>query len=265
MAKQNGLIWRFAGLLAALSLALLAAGQGMRLKHGTFIAPDDLPGEFGVSLKKMGGRLTKAENAAVNITGALTDASGTRQVALTIQAPGYLRFQDQKSSQVITYDGAAWRKSRNAENDSRIQESLLAHFPDAVLLQMASGGGFRRIGGRFRGDNGRTPGYTGPFMTLYEYAPAARPGLAPGQPLQQGYMVFLDEATFFMSQIRVAGAPGHTVATRFNKWVEQNGQWYPGEVVRLEDGAEVLKLTVGTATNEAQRPPSAFALPGSED
>jgi hypothetical protein len=263
MSKHSGIVWRFSGVLAALSLGLLAAGQEIRVKHGSFITPGDLPGEFAASLKKMGDRLTKAENAATTITGSLTDSSGTRPVHITVQAPGYLRFQDDKTSQVIAYDGAAWHKSGKGENDARIQESLMAHLPDAILLQMAGGGGFRRIGARFRTDNGKTPGYQGPYMTLYVYAPPA------GQPLQQPCFVLLDEATWFINQVRVPlnspGAARQFAITKFNKWFEQSGQWYPGEVVRLENGSQVLKLSVDGATVGGQRPPAEYKLTGSSE
>jgi hypothetical protein len=260
MLKQNRSALRLVGFLTVLS-TLTAAAQGIRLRHGTFIASEDLPGEFALSLKKMGSRLMSADKAAIGVAGTLTDDSGTRQVRITVQAPGYLRFQDDGNSDVIAYDGTSWRNTKSSGGDARIEESLLASFPDAVLLQIASGAGLRRIGGRFRTDDGKTPNYSGPYWTLYEFAPPAHPGLAPGQALQQSQFVALDEKTWLISEVRrVEGskAAPQVTQTKFNNWFEQDGQWYPGEIVRFEQGKQALKLSIHQASTGSQLATSVF-------
>jgi hypothetical protein len=261
MAKQNGLIWRLAGASAALSLAVLAAGQGIRLRHGTLIVPEDLPREFSASLKRMGGRLMSPEQAVTSVTGTLTDTSGTRQVQITVQAPGYLRFQ--ANSQVITYDGSRWQRKNDAgeQESKRIEESLLANFPDALFLQLANGGGLRRIGGGFRADNGKTPNYAGPYWTLYAFSPLAVPGLPPGQALQQNQFLALDEKTGLLSEARHvlrSGSITQVTQTKFNQWFQQAGQWYPGEIVRRENGQQVLRFAVQQAATGSPLTTQAF-------
>lgn len=233
-------------------------------KRGTFIAPGDLPVEFAASLHRMGGRLASAEMATVSMSGTLTDSSGARTVQITAQAPGYLRFQDTSTARVLTYDGTTWKNKngKGGQDDARIEESLLAHLPDSFLLQLANGGGVRRIGTRFRTDDGKTPNYSGPYWTLYEYSPSIRPGLTMGQPLQQSYFVAIDEATWLISEIRtVIGASTSSrqvIQTKFNSWFQRGTQWYPGEIVRLENGKQILKLTVQQGATTAQLATSSF-------
>jgi hypothetical protein len=232
--------------------------QEVWVKHGSFIGPNDLPADFAAMLRKMGGRLTSADRATLSLAGMLTDTGGPRPVQINLQAPGYLRFQDSNNSRVLTYDGSQWnsKNGTGGQDDSRIQESLLAQLPDSVLLQLANGGGIRRIGGRFRTDNGKTLNYTGPYWTLYAYSPATRPGLAKGQPLQQSYLIAVDENTWLIAEIRIvttsSAATQKVTQTKFNNWFQQAGQWYPGEIVRLENGQQVLKLTVQQAATGGQ-------------
>jgi hypothetical protein len=250
--------------LLVLGASLCLNAQETWLKHGNFIAKGDLPADFEASLQKMGGRLTSADKATVSVTGTLTDSSGSRSVKLTLQAPGYLQFQDSSGSRALAYDGSQWqnKNGKGGQDDTRIQESLLAHFPDSFFLQLANGGGIRRIGSRFRTDNGKTLEYTGPYWTLYAYSPNERKGLAAGQALQQSYFVALDEATWLIAEVRIVTKTSATsqqvTQTKFNKWFQQAGQWYPGEIVRLENGQQVLQFVVQQAATGAQLAKTTF-------
>lgn len=217
-------------MLASLCVALPCLAQGW-VTNGQLIVQGSLPGPFAATLQQMGGRLTTAAAATTSLTGTLTDSGGTRTAQVTVQAPGYLAFQDSINSRVIAYNGNTWqvKNGQGGQNDTRIEESLLAHLPDSFLLQLANGGSLRRIGGRFRTDNGKTPNYTGPYRTLYAYSPAPRQGLTSGQPLQQNFFVSIDEATWLIAEIRVVvnESPGQiqVTQTKFNNWFQQNGQW----------------------------------------
>jgi hypothetical protein len=244
-------------------LAAPGLAQQTWVSNASILPPSALPAEFGVVLKAMGSRLTSVATAATAITGTLTDTSGTRSVQITVQVPGYLRYQDGNSG-VIAYDGTQWQSKNTSggQSDERIKESLLAHFPDSLLLQIANGGSVRRIGGRFRTDNGKTPNYTGPYWTVYAFTPTPRQGLTSGQALQQAYLIALDEKTGLISEVRIIQQTSKTTQqvtqTKFNQWTQQGGQWYPGQIVRLENGQQVLALTVQQGSTGAQLAASTF-------
>jgi len=219
------------------------------VKNGAFLIPNSLPGDFESVRQNMGDRLTAAGKAVVQLQGSLTDSGGTRSVTITVQAPGYLLLQDNTRS--IAYDGIQWsvKNGRGGQDDQRAQESLLAHLPDTLLLQLANYGTVRRIGGHFRTDDGKTAKYSGPYWTIYSFTPSVRAGLTKGEALQQGYLVAIDEKTSLISEVRivVSKAPNQgaqVIQTKFNKWFQQGGQWYPGEILRTENGQQVLKLSV---------------------
>lgn len=252
------------GELAVCGFLIPAYAQPAWMRHGTLIAPGDLPAVFAASLKAMGGRLTSADKATTLLSGSLTDSSGTVPVQVIVQAPGYLRFQENGGTRVVTYDGNHWqaKNGKGGQEDQRVQESLLAHLPDSVFLQLANGGGLRYIGGRFRTDNGKTPSYSGPYLTLYAYTPTPRLGLAWGEALQEGYFVAIDEKTGLLSEVRTvlqsSGTVPQVTQTKFNNWIQQGGQWYPGAIARLENGQQVLTFTLQQAATGAQFAASTF-------
>jgi hypothetical protein len=254
-----------ASMAAILAGSALMGQQTDSIRAGaTVIGPADLPPILAGALQNLGGRMTTTAASSVNITGTVNDERGTRTAQLTIQAPGYLSYREGQSRS-ITFDGTQFRSNSGGDSDNQpTMESLLAHFPDMIFLQIASGGGWRRVGSHFRTDNGKTPNYSGPYWTIFGFSPAARSGVRKGQALQQTLYVAFDEQTWLMSEVRVAMAgPGgqETVTqTQFSKWFNQSGQWYPGEIVRLENGKQTLSFQVTQASVGAALPASAFQI-----
>lgn len=217
-----------------------------------FIGPTDLPPALGAALQAMGGRLTTAAMAQVTLSGTITDAGGSRSAQFTIQAPGLLRYQDGNGA-AVTFDGSSVHAGSgpvSAANQD-VFESLLANFPDSVFLQIANGGGLRRLGSHFRTDDGKTPNYTGPYWTVYSFSPRSRKGLAAGQALQETLFIAFDEKTGLMSDVRTVtqnGAQQTVTQTEFSNWFQQNGQWFPGSIVRLANGQQTLSFQTQQAS-----------------
>jgi hypothetical protein len=222
------------------------------------IGPGDLPTHLGFTLNRSGGRMVSADKAQIAVSGTVTDAQGSRPAQFSIQSPGYMIFRD-GSSRGVGFDGNGLKATGGplTANDHAIAESLLAHFPDMICLQVAAGGGYRRIGSHFRPDGGTTPAYKGPYWTLLAFSPRTRPGLASGKALQQDMIIALDEQTGFIAEIRVV-LGGSVTQTQFSNWTQKGDQWYPASIVRLEAGKQVLRFDVQAATVGAAGPVSAF-------
>jgi hypothetical protein len=209
----------------------------------------------------MGGRMTTAATAQVTLSGTVTDASGSRSAQITIQSPGELLYQD--AALTLTFNGTNVQASSGTLTAAgqSIFESLLANFPDSIFLQIANGGGLRRLGSHFRTDNGQAPAYTGPYWTEYTFSPKARSGLTAGQALQEILFIGFDEATGLMSDVRtVAGAGPHPTVTQtqFSNWFQQGGQWFPGTVVRLASGQQTLSFQTLQASVGPALPSTTF-------
>ena len=230
----------------------------------SLIGPVDLPPSMGAALQAMGGRLTSASTAQVTLSGTVTDSSGARSAQITIQAPGYLRYQD-ASGVTVAFNGASIQAASGAPTAAQqgVFESLLANFPDSIFLQIANGGGLRRLGSHFRTDDGKTPGYSGPYWTVYSFAPRTRTGLTAGQALQESLFMAFDEKTGLMSDVRTvtkSGAQQTVIQTQFANWFQQSGEWFPGNIVRLVNGQQTLSFHIQTAGVGTALPTTSFQV-----
>lgn len=247
-----------------LAYTLPSSAQNFSLANGTsFVSPKDLPPLLETSLQIMGGRMMSPDKAQVTLTGTMTDGNGSRAGQITVQAPGLLSYREGQT-RALTFDGSQ-PKSKSGQftaDDEKVFESLLAHFPDAVFLQVATGGTWRRIGSHFRTDDGTTTNYTGPYWTLSAFSPKARQGLTSGKALQQSIFIALDEQTGLLGEVRIVlnqGANQQTVTqTQFSNWIQQGDQWFPGEIVRLENGNQVLSFQTQQASVGVSAAPAAF-------
>jgi hypothetical protein len=217
---------------------------------------------LAASFNMMGGRMTSAANAEVALTGVTTDANGTRSGQIVVQSSGLMSYRESQSYSLI-FDGTKFttKSGQSASGDEPIQESLLAHLPDAVFLQFAAGGGLRKIGAHFRTDDGKSPGYTGPYWTLLGFSPRPRAGMTPGTPLQAPLFVAIDEKTGLIAEIRtttLSNGVKRVVQTRFASWTQQGSQWFPSSIIRMENGKQTLSFTLQSATVRAASPRTAF-------
>jgi hypothetical protein len=259
MYRNERLIAALGGLLA---LSAASPAQDLQLGAGDYIGPADLPPDVAAVLVKAGSRLMDASRAQVSVAGTVTDAQGRRTAQITIQAPGYLAYREGQS-RALTFDGREFaRRSSAAEgDDERIMQSLLAHVPDALFLQFAAGGSWRRIGSHFRGD--ASAGDDGArFWTVWAFSPKPRPRLNRGQALQQDLYVAFDEETWTIAEVRSISSDlsgkSTVTQTRFSGWLQQNGQWFPQRIVRLEDGREVLDFQTAQVSVGAALPVASF-------
>ena len=230
---------------------------------GSVVGPGDLPVVLASLLQTMGNRLTTSAMAQIHLVGTTTDASGTRSAQITIQAPGQFSYTESQGK-TITFNGKAVQTNSGAATvaDQPIVESLLADFPDMVILQAANGGGFRKVATHARTDDGTSAVYAGPFWTVLEFAPGTRSGLTWGQPLQQELFICVDEKTRLISEVRRAVRTGPASATitqtQFQNWFQQGSQWFPGKIVRLDSGVQTLSFQVQTATTGVASAVTAF-------
>ena len=213
----------------------------------------------------MGGRMTTASTAQVTLAGTITDFSGSRTAQITIQSPGYLLYKDAQGT-TLAFNGSSIQANSGSLTPANqsIFESLLANFPDSIFLQIATGGGVRRLGSHFRTDNGKTPGYAGPYWTVLAFSPRIRQGLTAGQASQESLFVAFDDKTGLMSDVRTVVTSGTSfrgvTQTQFSNWFQQGGQWFPGTIVRLLDGGQGLSFQTQQATVGPALPTATFQV-----
>jgi hypothetical protein len=199
------------------------------------------------SLQAMGARLQTPDKAQITLVGTVTDSGGSRSAQITVQAPGYWAYRE-GSSRAVTFDGTNFstKAGQLTPDDEAVGESLLAHLPDGIVLQVASGGSWRRVGSHFRTDDGRSKAYAGPYWTVFAFSPWRRQGLTQGAALQQPIFIAIDEETDLIADVRMAekmpGGAEKVTQTQFSNWIRLGDQWYPGKIVRLENGRQTLSF-----------------------
>jgi hypothetical protein len=239
-------IMRLTTVIAISLLSPLASAQVGLLQSGSnLVQPTDIPPTLYIFFQTMGSRMASAALAQVTLNGTTTDARGSRSAQIIVQAPGFLSYRE-GTSRAITFNGSQLLDSIGtfSADDQRVAESLLAHLPDAVFLQVGAGGTLRRVGSHFIGG-------TGASWTVYAFSPRDRTGLVRGNALQQELFICIDETTGLIGEIRVAvntaAGQQRVVETQLSNWSQQNGQWFPGQIVRLENGNQTLSFNVQQA------------------
>jgi hypothetical protein len=230
--------------------------------HGALLLPGDLPPHLAIAHANQGARMMAAEMASVTLTGTVTDSRGTHSAQIVVAAPGYFAYRE-TSGRTVTFNENGFQAPGGLSAlDDPLIESLLAHLPDAVFLQVASGGAYRRIGSHFRPDGGTTLGYSGPFWSMLAFSPRSRPGLGRGKALQQELFIAVDESTGLLAEVRVVVKTGgqlQVTQTDFQNWKEvQPGQWFPATIARYENKIQTLVFQLQGAVVSAAPPASAY-------
>ena len=227
------------------------------------INASSLPYDLGNSLTAMGSQMQSTGAAQAVFVGVVTDSSGTRTARITVQAPCYVSYQE-SASRALSFDCNRLKSASGTISaaDDPILESLMANLPDTVFLQVAGGGSIRRLPVTFRNDDGTNPNYAGPWWNMYVFNPIPRAALVADGPFQQQLFLAVDSATRLPAEVRVIEnertPTQKVIQTKYSGWFQQAGQWFPGKIVRLEGGLQVLSFQVQQAAVGGATATSAF-------
>jgi hypothetical protein len=176
------------------------------------------------------------------------------------QAPGHLRFDryDQPGKSLV-YNAATdvARGVSLAGEDAGILESLLDDSAESFFYGFQRGVPHRLLGLGFRTDDGKTPGYKGPWLDIY--VAAGSTNSQSGKPANPK-LYYFDASSGLLMRTQYSEAGGQDVVTEFS-WQTVNGQAFPIRIVRKVSGQDVFTFTVtGTAVSAAVND-SAFGQP----
>ena len=232
-------------------------GVTAKLPQSAYLTPTALPPDAQGYLKVLGNRLQVAGNERITLIGTTTDKRGTGTAQLVAQLPGNVRLDRQTapgSALVYVVGTGVSNSSSLPQEDLDVLESLAADTHEAFLYGFTQQLGHRLLGARFRTDDGKTPDYQGPYYDIYE---ATGPNPAANNALRQKWY-FFDSGTHLLVKTRYLVKRSGTdvaVESQYSNWTNQNGQQFPGQIVRTENGAavftfKVAKGAVGAAAND---------------
>ena len=235
--------------LSAVLPILIAASalygqQPVAISASAYVSTQLLPAPVRSYVAVFGKRIQKPGQERTTLTGTYTDQSGSGPARLVWQAPGSLRFErpNSKSTLIYAYGSAA---TAATGNDANVMESLLDDAAESFFYGLRGGSAYRLLGQRFRSDDGKTANFQGPWYDIYEVA--ASPRSQPGN-IKRWKTYHFDSETKLLSMIKYTDSAGVHVTTEFNKWSSLNGEAFPGQIVRIENGTTIFTFTVTGAS-----------------
>ena len=250
-----GLAWGLLGLAGTLQ------GQEEEAPAYEYVAPGDVPFGAGRPLEIMGDRLQVAGKERLELRGTLTRAGEAASVRILWELPGKVRIEVQAGTEedessggverdVVVYDGEDLRKSAGvtAVADQDLIELLVHDSVEGFFIGQKEGMATRFLGSRYhRVDNEGNA--VGADYDLYEVIDEV--GVS-GSNVRQRKLYYFNSDTALLERVRYRLAEERSrgeveVEVTLSSWSEVYGQQIAGEVVRYENGVEVVRLEIREA------------------
>jgi len=206
---------------------------------GTYVNSASIPGPVRGYLAAFGDRVQKPGKGRTILRGTYSAVNGSGQAQLTWQVPGNIRFdRSDHPSQSLIFSQATGLASSSGfgQADSDILESLMDDAAESFFYSFQRPVAHRFLGAGFRADDGSR-------NDIYESVGPVR--AQPGKPARLKHYYF-DSQTKLLAKTHYLVSE-MDVTTDFNKWTTINGQSFPGEVVRKENGSPIFTFTVDSA------------------
>ncbi len=205
------------------------------------IRPAAVPNSLRIAAKALGDRVSVKGKERFLLTGTITEGRDKSAGRILYELPGKVRVEWTGASRSLTFDGKTSGRSDSSltKGDRGVLESLAEDMPEAFFDGLNTGAALRFVGARFRIDDGTTPNYQGPWLTLYSYSAPAKTSEKPAVRTKQ---FMFDSVTGLLNNVRyVREANGVTtgVITYFT-WMDVGGQRLPRTITRSENGVPVF-------------------------
>jgi hypothetical protein len=211
-----------------------------------YISPSRLPSPTRKYVAGFGKRLQTPGYERTVLDGTYTDNNGTVAATLTWQLPRNLQFKRSGSGPSLTYSATngLLNSASVSAGDVKILESLLDDTAEAFFYGFGANRAYRLLGQRFRSDDGTTPNFHGPWYDVYEVTGPvnAQPTVPP-----RWKCYYFNSDTGLLAMTQYADDAGRQVTTRFSNWTSVNGESYPQQIVRFENGTPVFTFNVTSA------------------
>jgi hypothetical protein len=205
-------------------------------------------------LTALGDRMQKPGSERVILEGNWVDSTGSSPAKVTWEAPGSLRLDRSRPGAApltLTKRAGDSRVAQVSTTDSALLESLLDDRAESMLYSLSTGAASRFLGARFRSDGGKTTDFSGPWYDIYEVSGTV---VSAGSGLtRQKYYCFNSDTKLLELVTYVLNREGTkvTVTTRYGRWTTQNGQPFPGTIIREENGTAVFTFQVRSGATAA--------------
>lgn len=202
----------------------------------------------------MGDRIEKPGKERVVYVGALRRQgnSGAFPLRLILELPGLMRLEEGAGSRlrVIGFDGSnGWvLGGQFSAADQSVIETLVFDSAERLFLSQTQGAATRFLGQRFRLDSGPVTRAT-VYYDIYQISDQININSAPRF---QPKLYYLNSDSQLLERVRYKiERDGRQIEVEvlLSNWGRANNQQLPGSITRLENGAEIFRLTINAATH----------------
>lgn len=243
-------------LLACLATGVVwgqPVGLSVAAKSTGYVKREVLRPELEFALAAYGDRLVKPGRERVTWSGSLVrKGAADKKFTLTGELPDLIRIDIQDSpdaAKSVGFDGnSAWKAGGALQKeDSDLIETLLYDTPERFFLMQSQGVSLRKLGSNFRLDGKVGTPYSGPTYDVYFGLETVKAS-ATEKVQPKYYLVNYNTLLLERVQYEDASAGGVKVQTLIEAWRTVDGNKVPGIIRRVENGVEVMRLTIGAAS-----------------
>ena len=198
-------------LVAAACFGLTAMAQG----HAP-VSAVPVPGALKSKVSALGDRFVKGNERLV-LSGSITrPGAAATPVSLVYQMPGKIRYQE--GTTTLVFDGTQAKGSQSLSTaDQDLLESLLDDSMEGLVYSVPRAMLFRPLMYRARLDDGKSKGYSGPYVDIYEII---LPVASQRATVRRQKHFYFDSTTELLARVvYLSGADGSVrVETHFQNW-----------------------------------------------
>jgi hypothetical protein len=234
---------------------------------GAYVQMPRLWPELRHALKALGNRLEKPGKERIILSGTLLRAGDAhpRPIRISSEFTGRLRLEDQSTSptRVLIFKGhgAGVMNGSLDDLDQAAIETLVYDSAEHFFIGQMKGMGTRSLGSRFRLDDGEAADYSGPYYDIYQTTEQIKIGQ---DVREQTKLYCFNSDTHLLERVQytlLRNGSETTVEINLSDWSDIEGQKVPGHILRLENNAPMLTLTLTPSSLEPQLADSAFDIP----
>lgn len=213
--------------------------------------------------RALGRRFDAAGRERLILNGALSSKQGDVPIAFTRELDQNVRvdIQGAQPRSLVVADMKKNRPSKAlSDDDAALLETLVDDSPEAFFFGDQAAESIEFVGARFR-PAGAAKSYAGPFYDVFQRKAAV--AALPGQPVRTKFYYFDSETKLLAKTCYEIQRSGSLVSVevQYSGWRNDGGQPAPTQIVRLENGAQTLAISIQSAQNSASLNDSVFVEP----
>ena len=253
MNGRNNMV-RFRPLVGVLILAAFSANLIFPANNppSKYLHFGGLPAGWQMPLLRSGDRLQKPGKERLMLVGTVTrNGSTIAPFQLIQELPNLVNYSEGVTGTAtgLVFNGAQYGKTGASlqATDSDLIETLVYDSPVWFLYAPSTMLPTRKLGSHFRVNPQAGKAYSGPLYDVYVITVAVQqPGKVKTQP--KVYHVNSNTRMIEMINYQEADAPSTHVQVVLGNWTTVSGNAMPQTIQRLENGNEVLRFNITSAT-----------------